>query len=115
MNHDRNNNRFKKVTLDEKRRVQSPEERVYHILMLGGIGIDNPKAQSVLDNDNSNRLTLKDRYDLNQPIFSDIINAMKLLAKEIGRNGENSLAIPFWSTVNKTQFVLHPLRGCAIN
>jgi cholesterol oxidase len=48
---------------------------------------------------------------LNQPIFSDIINAIKLLAKEIGRNGENSLAIPFWSTANKTKFVLHPLGG----
>jgi choline dehydrogenase-like flavoprotein len=103
---------LRRLTLDEKRRSQSPEERVYHMLMLGGIGIDDPKAQLVLDNDNNNRLNLKDPYDLNQPIFSDIINAMKLLAKEIGRNGENSLAIPFWSTANKTQFVLHPLGGC---
>jgi hypothetical protein len=30
----------------------------------------------------------------------------------ITRNGENSLVIPFWSTANKTQFVLHPLGGC---
>jgi len=99
---------LRRLTLDEKRRAQSPEERVYHIMMLGGIGIDDPKAQLVLDNNHSNRLTLKDPYDLNKPIFNDIINAMKLLAKEIGRNGENSLAIPFWSTANKTQFVLHP-------
>jgi len=98
-----------RLTLDDKRRAQSPEERVYHILMLGGIGIDDPKSQLVLDND---RLNLKDPYDLNHPVFSDIINAMKLFAKEVGRNGENSLVIPFWSTENKTQFVLHPLGGC---
>ena len=101
---------LRRLTLDEKRRAQSPEERFYHILMLGGIGIDDPKAQLVLDN--NNHLNLKDQYDLNQPVFSDIINAMKLFAKEIGRNGENSLAIPFWSTSNKTQFVLHPIGGC---
>jgi choline dehydrogenase-like flavoprotein len=101
---------LRRLTLDDKRRAQSPEERVYHILMLGGIGIDDPKAQLVLDN--NNHLNLKDQYDLNQPVFSDIINAMKLFAKEIGRNGENSLAIPFWSTANKTQFVLHPIGGC---
>jgi choline dehydrogenase-like flavoprotein len=101
---------LRRLTLDDKRRAQSPEERVYHILMLGGIGIDDPKAQLVLDN--NNHLNLKDQYDLNQPVFSDIINAMKLFAKEIGRNGENSLAIPFWSTSNKTQFVLHPIGGC---
>jgi choline dehydrogenase-like flavoprotein len=101
----------RRLTLDDKRRAQSPEERVYHILMLGGIGIDDPKAQLVLDN-NSNRLNLKDPYDLNQPVFNNIVNAMKLLAKEIGRNAENSLTIPFWDTVNKTQFVLHPLGGC---
>jgi len=49
---------------------------------------------------------------LNQPVFGDIVNAMKSFAKEVGRNGENSLVIPFWSTANKTQFVLHPLGGC---
>ena len=101
---------LRRLTLDDRRRAQSPEERVYHILMLGGIGIDDPKAQLVLDN--SHRLNLKDPYDLNQPVFGDIVNAMKLFAKEIGRNGENSLVIPFWSTANKTQFVLHPLGGC---
>jgi cholesterol oxidase len=100
----------RRLTLDDKRRAESPEERVYHILMLGGIGIDDPKAQLVLDN--NDHLNLKDEYDLNQPVFTDIIDAMKLFAKEVGRNGENSLAIPFWSTANKTQFVLHPLGGC---
>jgi cholesterol oxidase len=101
---------LRRLALDDKRRAQSPEERVYHILMLGGIGIDDPKAQLVLDNNRN--LNLKDPYDLNQPVFGDIVNAMKSFAKEVGRNGENSLVIPFWSTANKTQFVLHPLGGC---
>ena len=48
---------LRRLTLDEKRRAKSPEERVYYIMMLGGIGIDDPKDQLVLDNNNSNRLT----------------------------------------------------------
>jgi hypothetical protein len=45
---------LRRLTLDEKRRVKSPEEHVYYILMLGGIGIDDPKDQLVLDNNNNN-------------------------------------------------------------
>ncbi len=85
---------LKGLALDDKRRIQSPEERVYNVLMLGGIGIDEPKAQLVIDSNNNDSLNLKEPYDLNQPVFNDIIDAMKLFAKEIGKNGENSLAIP---------------------
>ena len=49
---------------------------------------------------------------LNQQVFTDIIKFMKLLAQKIGKNGDNSLIIPFWGKDQKAQFVLHPLGGC---
>jgi choline dehydrogenase-like flavoprotein len=81
-----------------------------NILMLGGIGIDDANGHLIIDEDN--HLNLKEPYDLDQLIFNDIINAMKQFAKEIGRNGEDSLVIPLWDKRSKTQFVLHPLGGC---
>src|SRR5215203_1613869 len=91
--------------------TESAEERVSNILMLGGIGRDNSDARLVFDN-NRKRLDLENDYPLNQQIFEDIIETMKLYAKEIGKNGEKSLIIPFWDQTRKTQFVLHPLGGC---
>src|SRR5215213_8207037 len=91
--------------------TESAEERVSNILMLGGIGRDNSDARLVFDN-NRKRLDLENDYPLNQQIFEDIIETMKLFAKEIGKNGEKSLIIPFWDQTRKTQFVLHPLGGC---
>ena len=91
--------------------TESAEERVSNIIMLGGIGRDNSDARLVFDN-NNRRLDLEKDYPLNQQIFEDIIQTMKLFAKEIGKNGEKSLIIPFWDQTRKTQFVLHPLGGC---
>ena len=62
--------------------------------MLGGIGIDDANGHLIIDEDN--HLNLKEPYDLDQLIFNDIISAMKQFAKEIGRNGEDSLVIPLW-------------------
>jgi cholesterol oxidase len=91
--------------------TESPEERVSNILMLGGIGRDNSDARLVFDNNNK-RLDLENDYPLDQQVFADIIETMKLFAKELGKNGEKSLIIPFWDQNRKTQFVLHPLGGC---
>jgi cholesterol oxidase len=91
--------------------TESAEERVSNIIMLGGIGRDNSDARLVFDN-NNRRLDLEKDYPLKQQIFEDIIQTMKLFAKEIGKNGEKSLIIPFWDQTRKTQFVLHPLGGC---
>jgi choline dehydrogenase-like flavoprotein len=99
-----------RITVDDKTRAQSPDERVRNILMLGGIGIDDANGHLIIDEDN--HLNLKEPYDLDQLIFNDIISAMKQFAKEIGRNGEDSLVIPLWDKRSKTQFVLHPLGGC---
>ena len=91
--------------------TESAEERVSNILMLGGIGRDNSDARLVFDT-NNRRLNLEKDYQLNQQIFEDIISTMKSFAKEVGKNGEKSLIIPFWDQNHKTQFVLHPLGGC---
>jgi len=89
---------------------ESPEQQVSRILMLGGIGVDEAKGKLVLNN--NGKLDLEQNYDLNQQVFTDIIKIMKLLAQKIGKNGDNSLIIPFWGKDQKAQFVLHPLGGC---
>ncbi len=91
--------------------TESAEERVSNILMLGAMGRDNSDARLVFDNNNG-RLDLEKDYSLDQQVFEDIIETMKLFAKEIGKNGEKSLMIPFWDQTRKTQFVVHPLGGC---
>jgi len=91
--------------------TESAEERVSNILMLGAMGRDNSDARLVFDINNG-RLDLEEDYPLDQQVFEDIIEAMKLFAKEIGKNGEKSLMIPFWDQTRKTQFVVHPLGGC---
>jgi len=97
-----------------QKEISSPEEKVSNILMLGGIGRDNPNGNLVLDQNNN--LDLKEKYDLEQGIFKQIIDAMKDFAKQVGKDGEKSLLIPFWNiqnnNVNKSQFVLHPIGGC---
>ena len=93
--------------------TESAEERVSNILMLGAMGKDNSDARLVFDNDNG-RLDLENDYSLDQQVFKDIIETMKLFAKEIGKNGEKSLMIPFWDQTRKTQFVVHPLGGCSM-
>jgi len=89
---------------------ESPEQQVFRILMLGGIGVDEAKGKLVLNN--NGKLDLEQNYDLNQQVFTDIIKIMKLLAQKIGKNGDNSLIIPCWGKDQKAQFVLHPLGGC---
>jgi cholesterol oxidase len=73
--------------------------------MLSGMGTDSaPTARLILDS----------KYDLKQSIFTDIIGAMKEFAAQTGKDGEESLIIPFWDSDPdaRTQFVLHPLGGC---
>lgn len=91
--------------------TESAEERVSNILMLGAMGRDNSESRLVFDNNNGH-LDLEKDYPLDQQVFKDIIETMKLFAKEIGKNGEKSLMIPFWDETNKMQFVVHPLGGC---
>jgi cholesterol oxidase len=94
--------------------ASSPEERVNNILMLSGMGIDSDPTARLILNEKTDSVALDRKYDLKQIIFTDIIGAMKEFAAQTGKDGEESLIIPFWdSDPNaRTQFVLHPLGGC---
>ena len=91
---------------------QSPEEFVYNKIVLFGIGLDDKKGQLAPKNGDGRGLDLKEEDKLDRPIFNNIIDTMKLFAKEIGKDREDSLVIPMWSVKNKTQIVAHPLGGC---
>jgi cholesterol oxidase len=89
----------------------TPEERVSNILVLFGMGRDN-NTTSKLTLDNKNNIDLDNDYDLQQPIFDQILDGMKLFAQEIGKGGEDSLIIPLWDTQFRSQISAHPLGGC---
>jgi len=101
--------------LDDKTRIQSPEERTRNVMMLFGVGSDNPNSQLFLDD--NDQINLNQKYHLgkdSQPVIYDIIDSMQDFAKEIGKNREDSLFIPFWSQENKEdqiQITAHPLGG----
>ena len=89
----------------------TPEERVSNILVLFGIGRDN-NSTSKLILDDKNKINLNNNYNLQQPIFDQILNGMKLFAQEIGKDGEDSLVVPLWDTQSRSQISAHPLGGC---
>src|SRR5215207_3395007 len=91
----------------------TPEERVSNMLILFGIGRDN-NTTSKLTLDNRSRIDLDSNYNLEQPIFDQIINGMKLFAHNIGKEGENSLIIPLWDTQSRRQISAHPIGGCSM-
>src|SRR5215213_1589514 len=91
----------------------TPEERVSNMLVLFGIGRDD-NTTSKLTLDNRNRIDLDSNYNLEQPIFDQIINGMKLFAHNIGKEGENSLIIPLWDTQSRRQISAHPIGGCSM-
>jgi len=98
---------------DKKRPLATPEERVHNILMLSGMGVDEAKAQLVLNG--NGKVTLKETYDLNHQVFKEIIRTMQRFAELTGKNGKDSLIVPLWDfneSKGRTQFVLHPLGGC---
>ena len=104
-------NELDKISLDDKKRSQTPDELVRNILMVFGIGVDESKGQIILDI--NNKINLKDPYDLHHKVFDDIVNAMKSFAEVIGNDdGEKNLIIPLWNEKNRSQVTAHPLGGC---
>ena len=94
----------------------TPEECVSNMLVLFGIGRDK-NTESKLIPDDRNGIDLNKDYDLEQDIFKQIINGMKLFAQKIGKEGENSLVVPLWEApsrrqIFKRQISAHPLGGC---
>jgi choline dehydrogenase-like flavoprotein len=102
--------------LEDKTRIQSNEERTRNVMMLFGVGRDGGNGQLFLDN--NDQIDLKQKYNLDresQPVVYEIIDRMRDFAKQIGRNNEDSLFIPFWSQQNQEdqdQITAHPLGGC---
>ena len=100
------------VNLFLKRSNFSPEERVSNILVLFGIGRDVNNKANLIFNEKKNGLDLDSKYDLDQPIYENMLDAMKLFAEEIGKEGKKNLVIPLWDTQSKTQITAHPIGGC---
>jgi cholesterol oxidase len=96
--------------MDIKTRTQSPEERLYHMMLLFGMGADDSNGKLIIDD--KGHLTLEHSYNLDQIVLNNIVEAMKLFANGIGKNGENDLTVLLWSEKSKSQISAHPLGGC---
>src|SRR5215204_2834823 len=97
----------------------TPEERVSNMLVLFGIGRDDNTTSKLIPSDR-NGIDLENNYNLEQPIFNQIINGMKLFAQKIGKEGEKSLRVPLWEArsrrqISRRQISAHPLGGCPMS
>ena len=57
-------------------------------------------------------LDLQEDYNLDHKVFHDMVEAMKMFAARIGKNGEKDLTVLLWSESAKAQITAHPLGGC---
>jgi len=87
-----------------------PEDRLQNVIVLFGMARDRPAGRLVADEKGA--LTLAEPYDLEQEVYVDLVDRMKLFAKEIGRDGESDLTIAFWDERAKLGLTAHPLGGC---
>src|SRR5215217_2773741 len=97
----------------------TPEERVSNMLVLFGIARDDNTTSKLIPSDR-NGIDLENNYNLEQPIFNQIINGMKLFAQKIGKEGEKSLRVPLWEArsrrqISRRQISAHPLGGCPMS
>jgi cholesterol oxidase len=92
--------------------VAAPSETapLRNVMVLFGMGRDEPTGKLVADE--KGELTLDEPYDLEQRVYGDMVDRMKLFAKEIGRNGESDLTMPFWDEHARLGLTAHPLGGC---
>ena len=98
------------LKLDAEAMATPPEDRLQNVIVLFGMGRDEPVGRLVADEKGA--LTLDEPYDLEQGVYGDIVDRMRLFAKEIGRDGESGLTIPFWDERTKLGLTAHPLGGC---
>jgi choline dehydrogenase-like flavoprotein len=82
------------------------------VMLLFGMGRDASDARLVIGGDGDGALTLEAPYDLDQAVYADMVDRMRLFAKEVGRDGEGSLVMPFWDERTKLGLTAHPLGGC---
>ena len=98
------------MTIDAKTRAQSPEERLYRIMLLFGMGVDESKGKLVPGP--NGHLDLQEDYNLDHKVFHDMVDSMRMFAARIGKNGEKDLTVLLWSESAKAQLTAHPLGGC---
>ena len=60
---------------------KSPEEHVSNILFLFGIGRDINKESKLFWHKKNNKIDLDKEYNLDQEIYDNILNGMKLFAR----------------------------------
>jgi cholesterol oxidase len=90
--------------------AETPEERLQSVMVLFGMARDESTGRLVVDD--RGVLTLDEPYDLEQGVYTDIVDRMRLFAKEIGKDGERDLTMPFWDERAKLGLTAHPLGGC---
>ncbi len=98
------------VAVDAEAFAATPEERLRNVLVLFGMGRDESAGRLVVDDKGA--LTLDEPYDLDQGVYGDIVDRMRLFAKEIGKDGERDLTMPFWDERARLGLTAHPLGGC---
>ncbi|MGH9919482.1 MAG: GMC family oxidoreductase, partial [Nitrososphaerales archaeon] len=98
------------VAVDAESFAATPEERLRNVMVLFGMGRDESTARLVVDDEDA--LTLDEPYDLEQGVYGDIVDRMRLFAKEIGKDGERDLTMPFWDERTRLGLTAHPLGGC---
>jgi len=98
------------IKLDAETMAKPPDERLQNVIVLFGMGRDESMGRLVADEKGA--LTLEGPYDLEQKVYGDIVDRMKLFAKQIGRDGEKNLTMPFWDEYTKLGLTAHPLGGC---
>jgi cholesterol oxidase len=98
------------VAADAEAFAATPEDRLRNVLVLFGMGRDESAGRLVVDDKGA--LTLDEPYDLKQGVYGDIVDRMRLFAKEIGKDGERDLTMPFWDERTRLGLTAHPLGGC---
>ena len=99
-----------KLISDPKTRAQSSDERLYRMILLFGMCVDKSESSLVLNE--KGEVDLSKAYDLDQNVYDEMIDGMKLFANEIGQNGINDMAVLLWNKGGKSQITAHPLGGC---
>jgi choline dehydrogenase-like flavoprotein len=98
------------IAVDAEGLAATPEERLRNVMVLFGMGRDESVGRLVVDDEGA--LTLGEPYDLEQGVYGDIVDRMRLFAKEIGKDGERDLTMPFWDERTRLGLTAHPLGGC---
>ena len=99
-----------RLIMDPKTRAQSSEERLYRMILLFGMCVDKSDGKLILNE--KGEVDLSKPYDLDQKVYDDMIDGMKMFANEIGKNGINDMAVLLWNKGGKSQITAHPLGGC---